>query len=44
MAESDSRQDGMNRQNFNSGALERELDAALAKFATAEPRSRFMFR
>jgi hypothetical protein len=38
MAESDSPQDGMNRQNFNSGALERELDAALAKFATAEPR------
>jgi len=33
------RQDGMNRQHLENHEFDRELDTALAKFATAEPRT-----
>ncbi len=39
MTESNHRQDGQNQANLNNNALDHQLDAALAKFATVEPRA-----
>ena len=38
MTDNNLRQNGMNRQDLKDAPLDRELDAVLAKFATAEPR------
>jgi hypothetical protein len=39
MTDDNFRQDGMNQQDLENDMLDRELDAALAKFAAAEPRT-----
>jgi hypothetical protein len=39
MTENNHRQDGQNQANWNNDALDHQLDAALAKFATVEPRA-----
>ncbi len=39
MTDSNHRRDGMSQQNLRHDALDRELDAALAKYVAAEPRA-----